>query len=801
MKHSPSLTIAAVLAIAGAAAAQTTSPERGGLHPASATYSVGAGGGTITIQVARVVGSSGAVGCSYATVSGTAVAGTDFVAASGTLSWASGDSASKPVTVTILNDGVASGNKTFRLRLTNPTGGAWLAVPPASPLVNHEGRALGTTPAVGSPTLWNTATADSVLAAMQVLPANNPWNEDISGLPVASNSTSMVNLIGSGTSLALNRDMNFVLVPPNQTRKNVNLVDYPDESDPGPYPVPDNTPIEGYPVDDTRTLANNQLDSPVQGGDRHGIIVDPGNGYVYEFWQMVRNSSYAWTASNEATFGLRTNTLRPNGWTSGDAAGLPIFPAIPRYDECERGMVEHALRFTVQNSRNAYVYPATHMASSKTNPDYPRMGERFRLKAGVNIGGMSKHPKAVALALKKYGMFMADNGGNWRISAGSDPRLANLNELTALRGSDFEVVVPTGPNGGPRAQSDAVITVLDGGGGSDVTPPAVSITTPPGATFSTSATPLSMSGTSGDNVGVTSVTWTNSAGGSGTASGTTAWSASVALAAGSNTITVTARDAAGNTSTDSVTVTYTPSDTTPPAVAITTPPNPTFSTSTTPLAVSGTASDAVGVASVSWANAATGGSGTASGTTAWSASIPLASGTNAITVTARDAAGNAATDSVTVTYTPPAGDTTPPTLSITSPTNGTAWTATSSPLTVAGTASDNAGLSTVTWSNSAGGSGTAGGTTSWSVTIPLSAGVQIISITAYDTSGNTRTDTLTVDFATGGGGGGGAPPAAPADDGSGRKQCGCGAVSSGFPKGPALLLMALLAVSFRRRTP
>lgn len=545
-------------------AAQTTSPERGSLQPASATYSVSAAGGTLTIQVTRTVGSAGAVGCSYTTVNGTAVAGTDYVAASGTLSWASGDSASKPVTITILDDGVANGSKTFLFRLHSPTGGAWLGVPPSSPAVNHEGRVLGTTPAIASATHWNTAAADSILSTLQIMPANNPWNEDISGRPVAANSDAMIDLIGRDTSIALNRDMNFVIVPGNQAKKPVNLVDYPDESDPGPYPVPDSMPIENWPVDDNRTLANIQQDIPVQGGDRHGLVLDPVNGYFYEFWQTVRDASYNWTASNEATFGLRTNTLRPDGWTSSDAAGLPILPAIPRYDECERGMVEHALRFTVQVSRKAYVYPATHYASSNTDPNRPRMGERFRLKNNTRvngiIAGMSKHPKAIARALQKYGMFVADNGGNWRISAGSDSRMTNLGELTAFAGGDFEVIVPTGPNEGPRASSQAAVTVTDsGGGGGDAEAPAIAITAPTSAsTFSASSTPLALGGTASDNVGVTLVTWVTDRGQSGTASyAAGSWSASVPLLEGLNAVTVTASDAAGNTSADVLTATYT----------------------------------------------------------------------------------------------------------------------------------------------------------------------------------------------------------------------------------------------------
>jgi hypothetical protein len=558
--------IVLLLAFARPAGAQTDYPKPGMLQPGAARIAVAATAGSVAVPVTRAAGTDGAVGCRYATVDGTAVAGVDYVAASGTLAWADGDGAAKDVTVAILNDGVANGDKTFYVRLTAPTGGAGLGVAPASPPVNHEGRALGTMPALAAPALWNTAEADAVLAALQLMPANSPWNEDVSGLPVASNAVAMIGLIGAGTRLALNRDMNFTLVPAGQAKKAVSLFAYADESDPGPYPVPDNTPIENWPVDDGRTLAEVQQDiNPPQGGDRHGLVLDPYNGFLYEFYQAKRDAAFAWSASNEATFNLRSNVLRPagtpfgtdQGWTSSDAAGLPVLPAIPRYDECERGMVEHALRFTVQVTRKQYVYPATHYASSNTDPNRPRMGERFRLKktAAIDaaIAGMSLHPRAIAKALQKYGMFVADNGGNWRISAGSDPRLQNLSELTAFVGGDFEAVAGTGPDEGPRAASLAAVTITDGGGGGggDTVPPSIAIASPTTATsYSTTAASLALGGTASDDVGVVQVRWTNSAGGSGTAAGTAAWSASIPLAPGLNTITVTAADAGGNVATD-----------------------------------------------------------------------------------------------------------------------------------------------------------------------------------------------------------------------------------------------------------
>ncbi len=271
----------------------------------------------------------------------------------------------------------------------------------------------------------------------------------------------------------------------------------------------------------------------------------------------------------------------------------------------------------------------------------------------------------------------------------------------------------------------------------------VTITAPTSATtLSTALASVALGGTASDAVGVTQVTWTNSAGGSGTATGTTSWNAgSVALTLGSNVITVTARDAAGNTSTDVLTITRA-ADTTAPTVAITTPTTAaTFSTTAATLTVRGTASDNAAVTQVTWSNSA-GGSGTATGTTSWSVtSAALVIGTNVFTITARDAAGNTNTATLTVTRT----DATRPTVTITSPTSSAALSTTLPAVTLGGTASDNVGVTQVTWTNSAGGSGTASGTTTWSAgSVALVLGINVLTVTATDAAGNVRTDTLTV---------------------------------------------------------
>jgi hypothetical protein len=176
-------------------------------------------------------------------------------------------------------------------------------------------------------------------------------------------------------------------------------------------------------------------------GDRHAIIVDPTNRMLYEFFTFGKTSD-GWAAGQSSIFDLKTNDLRPDGWTSADAAGLPIFPAVVRYDELQRGIVDHAMRVTVRRSRRGYVHPATHFASQLTDENLPRMGERFRLRADFDISEFSPPAKAILTGLKRYGMIVADNGIEWAISVTPDPRIPVLHdELRKIKGADFEVVV------------------------------------------------------------------------------------------------------------------------------------------------------------------------------------------------------------------------------------------------------------------------------------------------------------------------------------------------------------------------
>ena len=295
-------------------------------------------------------------------------------------------------------------------------------------------------PRIDRPILFDSPEADAIVQALEVFPPDNPWNQVIEDWPVHPNSKNIINSIGASKKLRHNSDMGYVLIPPDQKKVDVQLGSAAAESEKGPYPVPDNTPIEGYPVN-YEGLTLDQVQRKLEPDiDRHAMIVDPTNRMLYEFYQM-RKTDKGWVASGAAIFDLKSNKLRPDGWTSADAAGLPIFPATVRFDEIKRGMVEHAMRFGVRKTRRAYVSPATHYASSDTDPNLPRMGERLRLKKNFDIRGFSREAQAVLKGLKKYGMFVADNGLDWTISIAPDPRIPLMHEeFSRIKGSAFEVV-------------------------------------------------------------------------------------------------------------------------------------------------------------------------------------------------------------------------------------------------------------------------------------------------------------------------------------------------------------------------
>jgi hypothetical protein len=281
-------------------------------------------------------------------------------------------------------------------------------------------------PPVGSPTLG----LNGSFGGRAIFPAGDPWNQPVSGLPVDPNSLAIMTRIGLTDRLHPDFGSDFgipyIVVPDTLTRSPVSF-DYADESDPGPYPIPANPPIE-------------------DGGDRHLLVVVQGEYKLYELYNLRRVGN-AWRAGSGAIFNLAHGTTRPAGWTSADAAGLPILPGLVRYDEVyEQGEIRHAIRFTVSRTRRAYIPPATHYASSSTNPLDPPMGMRIRLKASFDDSGYSTPMRAIIRALKTYGMIVADNGSDMYVTGTADARWNNEvnNALKQLRASDFEVVQMTG---------------------------------------------------------------------------------------------------------------------------------------------------------------------------------------------------------------------------------------------------------------------------------------------------------------------------------------------------------------------
>lgn len=328
----------------------------------------------------------------------------------------------------------------------------------AAERINHAGRILGPQVVVTNATLFNTTNADVILSSLQIFPTTNAWNEDISNRPLLPNSDAMMAQISADLAAA-NRglrafyEMNFVLIPDSQPNVNINFVTYPGDSDPSPYPIPTNMPIETWPHDTGATTLTQWQQA--WGGDRHGSIVQPGNGFIWETWQMQYTNS-AWKAANGAKFDLKSNALRTPGYTSGDAAGLPMFPALPRFDEVERGVVEHACRIVVAKSRHEYIYPATHYASSTpaSQTNVPAMGQRVRLKSTyVVTNSWTKQEKVVLAALKKYGAIVADNGSFFSISVTPDDRWPDgcFDHFKYVGLTNFEVIQATGPTEGPRS--------------------------------------------------------------------------------------------------------------------------------------------------------------------------------------------------------------------------------------------------------------------------------------------------------------------------------------------------------------
>ena len=264
-----------------------------------------------------------------------------------------------------------------------------------------------------------------------VFPASNVWNRRIDGRGVAANSATMIAAIGLDRGLHMDfgsyagYGIPYQVVTSTTPRSTVTF-DYDDESDHVGYPIPTNPLIEG---------------GPGATGDRHILMVDRDDCRLYELF-AARSSSGHWRAGSGATWDMRSNALRPVGWTSADAAGLPILPGLVRYDEVAAGTIAHALRFTTNHTREAYIYPARHEAGESTSTSLPPMGLRVRLKASYDTSDFSPHARVIAVALQRYGMILADNGSPWYISGMSDPRFDDdvLHELDVITGHDLEVV-------------------------------------------------------------------------------------------------------------------------------------------------------------------------------------------------------------------------------------------------------------------------------------------------------------------------------------------------------------------------
>lgn len=279
------------------------------------------------------------------------------------------------------------------------------------------------------------------LSGCTIFPANNPWNTDISdptAYPVHPNSDNFIESIGRNTGFHADfgtewqgapNGIPYVVVPGDQPMVPINFTAYGDESDPGPYPVPPDAPVEG---------------GPSGTGDRHVIVIDGDHCVLYEMFNAwPQNNGASWDADSGAVFDLTINDNHPETWTSADAAGLPIFPGLVRYEEVvEQGAVHHALRFTVSQSQAGYILPAGHYASSSTDPNLPPMGLRLRMKADYDCSGLASEIQVLCTAFKTYGIIVADNGADWFVSGAPNPNWNDdaLHDIDGITGDAFEVV-------------------------------------------------------------------------------------------------------------------------------------------------------------------------------------------------------------------------------------------------------------------------------------------------------------------------------------------------------------------------
>jgi hypothetical protein len=277
-----------------------------------------------------------------------------------------------------------------------------------------------------------------VVGTCDVFPQDNPWNRDVSRDPLRDDSAAIIASIQASGGTRLHPDFGenpeygipYLVVPAGQPVVPITYTAYGDESDPGPFPVPLNAPVEG---------------GVGASGDRHVIVVRSGTCELFELYRAFRSGG-GWEADSGARFDLSSNVLRPEGWTSADAAGLPIFPGLVRYDEVAAGEIRHAIRVTFSRTQRGHIAPATHHASTSTDPTLPPMGLRLRLKASYDVGALHGQSRVIAVAMQRFGLIVADNGSNWFFQGAPSPHWDDddLRQLKSIPGTAFEVV-DTGP--------------------------------------------------------------------------------------------------------------------------------------------------------------------------------------------------------------------------------------------------------------------------------------------------------------------------------------------------------------------
>jgi len=320
--------------------------------------------------------------------------------------------------------------------------------------------------------------------ACPMFPADSFWHAGVSALPVDAKSSTYISSIGATTGMHADFGtvwngapigIPYTAVPGTQQKVPMSF-DYADESDPGPYPFPSNAPIEG---------------GSQSTGDRHVLVVDKDNCKLYETWDSHPNADGSWHAGSGAVFDMRSNALRPAGWTSADAAGLAILPGLVRYDEVASGVIDHAIRVTVNATDARYIWPARHKTGSTSQPSRPPMGLRLRLKSSVNISTYSPANQVILQALKTYGAIVADNGSSWYISGAPDSRWNDddLHNLGAIKGTDWEAVdessLMVDPNSGAAKTSSSTTTTTSPPTTTTTKPPVTTTTTKPPTTTTT----------------------------------------------------------------------------------------------------------------------------------------------------------------------------------------------------------------------------------------------------------------------------------------------------------------------------